>query len=252
MSVTTDNTMFLESRLNKFGVRTERQEYQAQYDQIHTRIATAFAMGSHARLGGTCSLLTELHSEICQLICAYASKDLCDLQWASICASPCPISAIEDRMLAWCHMWHALHEVVEPVPNVEANIQTWACVLELQRALNRCWQKGSVVFTAPPAEERNKLTWWTAMSWFGWSRMRIADPQSFHDDIIVMVNTQPQLWTGIYSLFNVLGRCAVYQDARSRRLEDTEVEFATNTFLVRYEEWSFHFNSYHMHTSISE
>ena len=250
MSATTDDMTLFESRLNSLGVKTERQAHQEQYAQIHTSISTAFAMGTHARLGSGCPLLVELKSELCMIICAFASQDLCDLQWASVSASPCPISMIQDRMLAWSRMWHALNTFVEPVPDVEANIQTWACILELQRVLNRCWQKGSVVFTVPPQEERH--LWWNSTSWFGWSQMRITDPHSFHDDIIVMINTQPKVWTGLYSLFNVLGRCAVYQDTRSRRLEDSEVEFATNTFLVRYEEWSFHSNSFYMHYSISD
>ena len=252
MSVTTDDITVLESRFNDFSVKTERQEYQEQYDKIHTDVSTAFAMGTHARLGSECSGLAELKTELCMLICAFASKDLCDLKWASICASPCPISTMEHRMLTWYRMWHDVHTFVLPLPNVQANFHTWACMLELQRVLNRCWQKGSVVFTVPPTTERNKVTWWTSTSWFGWSQMRIADPQSFHDDIIHMINTQPKLWSGIYTLFNVLGRCAVYQDWRSRRLEDSEVEFATNTFLVRYEEWSFDFNSYHTHFYFSD
>ena len=243
MSQTTDDVTFFEARLNQVGVQMERQKYKDVYDEVHTWVSTVFTMGTHARLGSGCLWLAELEAEVCSMICALASPDLCDLTWASICASPCPMSAIESRMLLWYRLWHTN----------TARVKLWACILELQRLLNRCWQKGSVTFLVPSDGQSatiDTLTWWTDMSWFGWSQMRIVDPRSFHDDIMLMINTQPRLWTGIHSLFNILGQCAVFPDGR--RLNDSDVEFTTLTNLVRYEDWTFYPNAFYMHVSILE
>jgi hypothetical protein len=151
---TLDSSFNLEHALNVLSVQTEQQIYEQKYDELYTKISMAFAMCTHSRLGSESKWLAELSGDLCRKICAAASEMVCEL--ACACASPCPISAIENRIEEW--------QLLFPVN--QKRVLTWARIIELQRVLNRCWEEGCVTFTVPSQEELNnhKVTWWMVMS----------------------------------------------------------------------------------------
>ena len=125
----------------------------------------------------------------------------------------------------------------------------WAQVIEMQRVLNRLWEKKSVAFLVPPKEVLNQHEdeWWKGMSWLGWSSMRVLDLSSLHDELVAMVHANSALWNtrpphAIYSLLERL--CIKY---KGRRLPDNELYSIKYKFLGMYEEWNYQTP----HTSVS-
>ena len=209
----------LQKSLNKWGVRTEKQLYTEQAQNF-----TAFAMSSHSRLGKDCTWLTQFPPELHRKIFATLTQIT-----GCACASPCPISAIEDRIDQWRLVFYAS----------ETKVHMWAQIIELQRVLNRCWEKGSVVFTTPTDEilSQHKATWWLVMSWLGWLEMRVLDPRSLHDELTTMVNTNSKLWKYMNNIPSLLDRLCI--ERTGRRLPDDKIHAFEFKYLVRYEDWSF-------------
>ena len=77
--------------LNAWGVQTE--------EQIYTELAekfTAFLMGNHSRLGSECKWLAAVEQELLHKI-----FDTLAAMTGCVHASPCPISAVEERIRHW-------------------------------------------------------------------------------------------------------------------------------------------------------
>ena len=133
MANTSGPALLLDSVFKDLDVQTERER--------HADICMAFTMCTHPCLGSESKLLAEFPTELCRKICAAACA----------CASPCQISAIETRIEEWQLLFHT----------DAARGKMWARIIELQRVLNRCCEKGSVTFTVPSEEvlKSHKVTW---------------------------------------------------------------------------------------------
>jgi len=215
--------------LNAWGVRTETQIYT----ELREKFA-AFAMSNHSRLGSECTWLSTVEPEVLRRI-----FDTLAAMTGYVRTSPCPISAIEERIRHWQLKYYTSN----------FKIQTWAQLIELQRVLNWRWKQGGVSFQMPPAEvlDQHKDEWWNVMSWLGWTSMRVLDLSSLHDDLVAMVHANPGLWNAKppHAVFNLLQRlCIKY---KGFKYTNDEIYSITYKLLVRYEEWNYETP----HTSVS-
>ena len=215
--------------LKKWNVQTETQILTQLQENFG-----AFTMSSHKRLGHKCKWVSAFPSELYRKVFT-TLIDATDW-W---CASPCTISAIEDRIYHWQRKYYTN----------QFKIQTWAQLIELQRVLNRRWKKGGVSFQVPPAQvlDQHKDEWWNVISWLGWTSMRVLDLSSLHDDLVAMVHANPGLWNAKppHAVFNLLQRlCIKYKGFKYTNDEIYSIRYK---LLVRYEEWNYET----AHTSVS-
>ena len=214
--------------LKDFAVQTE--------EEIVEDRTMAFMMCTNLRLGShACAWVHDLPTEVFSVICV-----------PSACSSSERMSVLQARILHWGQLFE--------IDSAQARL--WARMLELQRLLNHCCEKQSVALTLykGPVRERHQVPCECRTSWFGWTKLRILNAQCFYEDVIAMLDAQPELWSielqsprsGIDRarlkrrtrvIRHLLQRLQILPTGRQRTPQ--EIAFTVDTELLKYEDFAY-------------
>ena len=206
--------------LKDFAVQTE--------EEIVEDRTMAFMMCTNPRLGDhACTWMHDLPTEVFSVICVPRA-----------CASSERMSVLQARILHWGQLFEM----------DSAQSRLWARMLELQRLLNHCCEKQSVAlkFFKGPVRERHQVPCEQRTSWFGWTNLRILNAQCFYEDVIAMLDAQPELWLkyGIIRKHHrtreirmVFQRLQILPTGRQRTPQ--EIAFTVDTELLKYEDFAY-------------
>ena len=223
--------------LQDFAVQTE--------EEIVEDRTMAFMMCTNLRLGShACAWVHDLPTEVFSVICVPRA-----------CASSERMSVLQARIMHWGQLFEM----------DSAQSRLWARMLELQRLLNHCCEKQSVALTLykGPVRERHQVPCECRTSWFGWTNLRILNPQCFYEDVIAMLDAQPELWRierqfthrimmrhsermrllqmarqrRTLVIRNLLQRLQILPTGRQRTPQ--EIAFTDDTNLLKYEDFAY-------------
>ena len=158
------------------------------------------------------------------------------------------MSVLQARILHWGQLFETNSAHFES--------RLWARMLELQRLLNHCCEKQSVALTLfkGPVRERHQVPCECRTSWFGWTKLSILNPQCFYEDVIAMLEAQPELWRievqpmkpspGSWVeqrrtrvIRKLLQRLQIVPTGRKRTPQ--EIAFTDDTDLLQYEDFAY-------------
>ena len=214
--------------LKDFAVQTE--------EEIVEDRTMAFMMCTNPRLGDhACAWMHDLPTEVLAVICVPRA-----------CSSSERMSVLQARILHWGQLFEM----------DSAQSRLWARMLELQRLLNHCCEKQSVALTLykGPVRERHQVPCECRTSWFGWTKLSILNPQCFYEDVIAMLDAQPELWRievqpmklspGSWVeqrrtrvIRKLLQRLQILPTGRKRTPQ--EIAFTDDTDLLQYEDFAY-------------
>ena len=188
----------------------------------------AFMMCTNLRLGShACAWVHDLPTEVLAVICVPRA-----------CSSSERMSVLQARILHWGQLFETY--------SVHFESRLWARMLELQRLLNHCCEKQSVTLTLfkGPVRERWQVPCESRNSWFGWTTLRILNPQCFYEDVVAMMDAQPELWKVDFwnhgrtrVIRNVFRQLQIMPTGRKRPPQ--EIAFTDDTHLLQHEEFAY-------------
>ena len=216
--------------LQGFAVQTE--EERAEDRTMAFMMCTNLRLGSHA-----CAWVHDLPTEVFSVICVPRA-----------CASSERMSVLQARILHWGQLFE--------MDSAPFQSRLWARMLELQRLLNHCCEKQRVTLTLfkGPVRERWQVPCESRNSWFGWTTLRILNPQCFYEDVVAMMDAQPGLWkVGFWKVGRTppsrveRGRTRVIRNVfrqlqimpSGRKRPPQEIAFTDDTHLLQHEEFAY-------------